>query len=116
MKCLTDFPEVLDVFSQGELAQASAIGSYIFFEDYFMRFIEKRGHSDQFFARVAAFIETLAESDDADIRNLAQIALLEPLVNKKIVKIAPHLGKAAQKLLRQAQDTTRIDTKIWRLP
>lgn len=42
-ECMRRFPEMVDHFSRESLDKASAIGSYIFFEDYFNAFVVYHG-------------------------------------------------------------------------
>ncbi len=112
-ECLRKFPEISDHFSDEELRGATALGNYIFFEDYFNEFVAVHGRSEHFFQRVAAFVEKLAGSTDPEVQALAEIGLLEGLVNRQVLGVADHLGEHARRLLKDASRRTRFDEKIW---
>ena len=111
--CLKAFPEILDHYSENELADSASLGAYIFFEDYFNEFVSAHRNSEVFFRRVAVFIEDMAGSTDNDLRNLAEIGILEGMVNRKVIGISKFLGPNSKHLIREASDRTKIDPKIW---
>lgn len=113
--CLDAFPEMMQSYGRKPLENASRIGSYIFFEDYFNEFIEKNKNNGKILLRAADYIEGLAQSENSDIQNLVEIGILEGLVNRDVSEIAKLLKPNSKKLLKQATSRTKIDAALWRL-
>jgi len=53
MDCVKAFPELLQQFTEDELRSASAIGTYIFHEDYFAEFITRWSSNEAMLRRIA---------------------------------------------------------------
>lgn len=115
-KCLRDFPELQDYYQQEKLLAAGDAGLYIFFEDYFNAFVQLHGKSEYFFQRVGAFVEEFAASPHAEVINLTQIGILEGLVNRNVIGLAPFIGPRSRKLLLDASHRTKVDVDIWLKP
>jgi len=114
-QCLDAFPELLELYGIGTLKEASGVGSYIFFEDYFNAFVEDHKNNDDILRRVADYIECNAQIDNFDLQNLMTIGVLEGLVNREVHGIAKYLKPQSKKLLKQAEHRTKIYRHIWRL-
>jgi hypothetical protein len=112
--CLSLFPELLQQFSEDELRHASAIGTYIFHEDYFSRFIEGQAGNELMLRRIAKYVEQLASSHDVALQNLAEIGILEGLVSKKDYSLAPYVGPASTELLAKVLSHFDVDPTPWR--
>ncbi|MGB0906008.1 MAG: DUF7674 family protein [Maricaulaceae bacterium] len=111
--CVALFPEMLALYGQKLLSEASKIGSYIFFEDYFNEFIEKHKDDDLLLSRAAAYIESMAKSDDVNVQNLTEIGVLSGLVNREVYGMAKYLKPYSKKLLNKASSHTKVDRNIW---
>ncbi|MDO6590696.1 hypothetical protein DS901_05435 [Loktanella sp. D2R18] len=112
-QCLGAFPEIEEFYSREEFLAATSFGNYVFFEDYFTEFVEEYGKSEYFFQRVGMFIETMATSKNVDTRNLAEIGVLEGLVNRRVDGVAAFLGQHSNKLLMNAFQRTKFDKEVW---
>jgi len=112
-QCLKAFPEMLEEYEREALKNASSIGRYIFFEDYFNEFVEKHQGSEIMLIRAAKFIESLARSHNENVKNLVEIGILSGLVNRQVDGIAKFLGSQSKELLGQATRHTKIDRHVW---
>ena len=98
--CLDIFPEIAELFPIQELNIASEIGSYIFHEDYFIYWVIKADLSQDQVERLFTYIEYLAGNEDAELRNLGQIAIFEGLINLGFRKPRnAHLGEATKQMI-----------------
>lgn len=113
--CLEAFPEMIELYGNKILKEASDIGSYTFFEDYFNEFVEKYKCNDHMLSRVAKYIESIAQIDSQDIQDLTEIGILEGLVNREVYGIAKYLKPHSKKLLNQASSRINIDRRVWYL-
>ena len=113
MDCVKAFPELLQQFTEDELRSASAIGTYIFHEDYFAEFITRWSSNEAMLRRIADYVESLASSDDEEQRNLAEIGILESLISKKDHRIVPFLGPAGVALVDRVLLHFDVDPKPW---
>lgn len=111
--CLTEFPELLEIFSREELEEASSLGSYIFHEDYLNRVIVMNRSSASFLKRVADYIEYLASSKNKEMNYLAQIGIVEALINEKIIEAAEFFGESTKLLLFECKKTTKFQMSDW---
>jgi hypothetical protein len=114
MACMEAFPELLQQFAEDELRAASAIGTYIFHEDYFAEFISRWSSNEVMLRRIADYVEFLASSEDKERRNLAEIGILEGLISKQDHRIAPFLGTAGAALVDRVLPNFGVDPKPWR--
>ncbi len=111
--CLSVFPELLGQFSEDELSSASSIGSYIFHEDYFVKFVASQASNELFLRRVAGYIEFLASHEYFYQRELAEVGILESLICREDHRIAPFLGPAARAAVARVLPHFDVDPKPW---
>lgn len=111
--CMECFPELEQKYGIDVLYEASSYGSYVFHEDYFNFWVSEDVKSNQDLKRVANYIEYLASSPNHHLQNLAQIAIIEGLINLNFIAIAPFLKKHSKQLVLKAKNTTNFDEKIW---
>lgn len=111
--CLSIFPELLGQFSEDELRSASLIGSYIFHEDYFMKFVESGASNEIILRRIAGYIEYLASHRHQYQRDLVEVGILESLVSKEDHRIAPFLGPAGTAAVTRVLPNFAVDPNPW---
>jgi len=111
--CLSVFPELLEQFSESELRSASVLGTYIFHEDYFAKFIASRSSNEVMLRRFSDYIEYLASNEDYSLRDLAEVGILEGLVSKQDHRVAPFLGPASSELVARVLSHFDVDPKPW---
>ena len=112
--CLEKFPELEAVYSRERLRDAAELGAYILHEDFLLQWAISVERSREDLKRISGYIEVLAASEHFEIRNLAQIALLEGLVNNDTVAIAPLLGDRAKAILEEeVVKNIKFDQKSW---
>lgn len=111
--CLSIFPEMLEHFSEEELRIASSTGSYIFHEDYFVKFIGASLDDDALLARVAAYLEYLAENKNNYLVDLAEIGILESVISKDFHQLAPHLRPCSRKLVQSVLAHCNVAPALW---
>ena len=111
--CLSAFPELLEQFSEAELRSASSIGSYIFHEDYFMKFVETQSNNELLLRRVATYIEYLASHENQYQRDLVEVGILERLVSEQDHRIAPFLGPAGAAAVIRVLPNFYWDPEPW---
>lgn len=112
--CLSLFPEMLEYFSEAELRIASGTGSYIFHEDYFVKFIGTSLDDDAILARVAEYVEYLAENKNTYLVDLAEIGILESVISKGFHQLAPHVKSASKKLVQSVLAHCNVAPALWK--
>ncbi len=112
LHCLELFPEMKEQFQALDLERASDEGSYIFHEDYFLRFALDQ-NENKMLKRIADYIEELACSENKQIRNLAQIGVLEGMINSNFTKIAKHLGQNSKSMVGLAEKRLMFKKSDW---
>ena len=114
--CYQQFPEIEDYFEIEELEQASGFGSYIYHEDYFCPFViehYQKTEDKDFLEKVGNYIEYLITSENADMRNLASIGVIECLIDKHFFEIAPYLKPYSKASLKESRDRVKFDLVKW---
>ncbi len=111
--CMECFPELVEKYGYDTLSEASSLGTYVFHEDYFNLWVIEDVSSDCDLSRVADYIEHLASSSNVDLQNLAQIGIIEGLMNFHFEKIASYLQKNSRKLLIESEQTTHFNKNVW---
>lgn len=113
--CLDIFPEILNFHSIKELEEASSIGSYIFHEDYFVKFLVASSGDVDLLKRAGNYIEYLAANENKHLRDLANVGVLSSLVNQHFYEIAPYFKLETKKLMKEVARHTRVDGKKWKV-
>ncbi len=116
--CLDLFPELLELYGIDALEQASSLGSYVFHEDFFNEFLIKRSDSDDIMFRGAKYIAYLFADENTYLNDLAQIGILEGLINCKFSRIAPFLERTVPRstykmVVMEARTRIRFDIAEW---
>lgn len=109
---LSVFPSLFDQFPKSELRFASLVGSYIFHEDHFLKFVESQ--SDEFvLCRISDNIESLASHANASQRDLAEVAIPESLVSSERHRTALYLDPAGATAVARLLSRVTVDAKPW---
>lgn len=111
--CVHLFPELLDEFEENELMDASSVGSYIFHEDFLNMLVGIRRADEAFLDRVCDYIENLASNKNKYFVDLAEIGVLEGLVDSGVVEIARHLGPESRRLVTSIAQRLNFDLSKW---
>lgn len=108
-RCIDSFPELAEQFSLAELQEASEIGAYILHEDFLNALILKRRADQEFCQRYAEYINHLTASAEPDARDLAEVALIENIVNERLRECLPFLSPASLVVLERVLQRMRPD-------
>ena len=111
--CFSLFPEMLNHFSEVELRSASNLGSYIFHEDFFLKFLALSATSDGLMARIGRYVEYLAGDENNYLGDLAEIGILEGAVSQNLYALARHLGPKSKTLLKNVLSHFDVDHSKW---
>ncbi|PHQ93356.1 MAG: hypothetical protein COB40_14420 [Marinosulfonomonas sp.] len=111
--CSDCFPELVEIFGLDALEEASGFGSYIFHEDYFVKWMKGAVLTPSIIERITKYMEYLAESPNSHLNDLAHVGLLESVVDVDLVELAPYMGAETKKLLVKVCSTMHLDPDIW---
>ena len=113
--CLMLFPELKEFADMKDMRLASTIGTYIFHEDYFMKYVEANVHNPEILQRFCDYVEYLLSDDNVYLNNLAIVALLERCLDIGMFAIRPLLGEKGVQGLKDASQTLQIDRDRWQI-
>ena len=108
-------PEVSLDYDDDQLSHADAIGVYVFYEDFLMNAVLKRSEDDDTVKRIAKLVNILSESDEYS-RNLAQVAILERLIEDEFTSVNDHLQDSARALVKNISEYMAVDLSKWAEP
>lgn len=83
------------------------------FCDYLIEVGKQGGPGVPELRRMANWIETLATSNDAEVRYLAEVSILERLADEHADFIIPFLGPDSAKLVRNISERLNLDAETW---
>lgn len=110
---LERYPELKRIFGASNIERALDDGSYILYEDYVVPLIVSKRQNKDEMKKASDFIEMLLLSPDANVRNLAEIAVLEGIVINELVEIIPWLKAASIDSLHRVASRIELDENIW---
>ena len=108
-------PEVSLDYDDDQLRHADAIGVYVYYEDFLMNAVLKRSEDNDTVKKIAKLVNILSESDEYS-RNLAQVAILERLIEGEFTSVNDHLQDSARALVKNISEYMAVDLSKWAKP
>lgn len=97
------------------MALASAEGSYIFHEDFFMKYVEENRDNKELLRGLCDYIEYLLSDRNFYLNQLARAALLERCIDIKLYEMRPMIGENGLAALKEMSEQFRLDKQRWGL-
>lgn len=111
--CLDLFPELKRRWPSKELLEASDVGSYIFHEDFFLKWMCSEERSSSEMKRICEYLEYLANSPNPHLNDLLEIGILRGVISNHAKRISAFFGPSTRTIFKEAIQETKSNINEW---